>query len=63
MRNVGLIFIREFQAYFSTPLAYIFIVIFLMLAGLLTFFMGVTWSVTKLTSCPFSNSILGYIFF
>ena len=40
MRNVGLIFIREFQAYFSTPLAYIFIVIFLMLAGLLTFFMG-----------------------
>ncbi|GIR54179.1 MAG: hypothetical protein CM15mP62_16500 [Rhodospirillaceae bacterium] len=40
MRNVGLIFIREFQAYFSTPLAYIFIVIFLMLAGLLTFFYG-----------------------
>ena len=40
MRNVSLIFIREFQAYFSTPLAYIFIVIFLMLAGLLTFFMG-----------------------
>ena len=40
MRNVGLIFTREFHAYFATPLAYIFIVIFLMLAGLLTFFMG-----------------------
>ena len=40
MRNVKLIFIREFAAYFATPLAYVFIVIFLMLAGLLTFFMG-----------------------
>ena len=40
MRNASLIFSREFQAYFATPLAYIFIVIFLMLAGLLTFFMG-----------------------
>ncbi|MBH69112.1 MAG: ABC transporter permease [Rhodospirillaceae bacterium] len=40
MRNTGLIFSREFRAYFGTPLAYIFIVIFLMLAGLLTFFMG-----------------------
>ena len=40
MRNVRLIFIREFSAYFATPLAYVFIVIFLMLAGLLTFFMG-----------------------
>lgn len=40
MHNTALIFKREFQAYFATPLAYIFIVIFLMLAGLLTFFMG-----------------------
>ena len=40
MHNTSLIFKREFQAYFATPLAYIFIVIFLMLAGLLTFFMG-----------------------
>lgn len=40
MRNVRLIFRREFAAYFATPLAYIFIVIFLVLAGLLTFFLG-----------------------
>ena len=40
MRNVGLIFHREFAAYFATPLAYIFIVVFLVLAGLLTFFLG-----------------------
>ena len=31
---------RELGAYFSTPLAYVFIVIFLALSGALTFFMG-----------------------
>ena len=31
---------RELAAYFSTPLAYVFIVIFLSLSGALTFFMG-----------------------
>ena len=31
---------RELAAYFSTPLAYIFIVIFLALAGAMTFFLG-----------------------
>ena len=40
MRNVMLITRREFAAYFATPLACIFIVIFLLLAGLLTFFLG-----------------------
>lgn len=34
------IFKRELVSYFSTPLAYVFIVIFLMLAGALTFFLG-----------------------
>ncbi|MDA1310074.1 MAG: ABC transporter permease subunit [Proteobacteria bacterium] len=40
MRNVNLVFRREFAAYFATPLAYIFIVIFLALAGILTFRLG-----------------------
>ena len=40
MHNTQLIFQREFAAYFATPLAYIFIVIFLALAGLLTFRLG-----------------------
>ena len=40
MRNIGLIFRRELAAYFATPLAYIFIIIFLVLAGTLTFFVG-----------------------
>ena len=40
MANTLVIFRREFQAYFSTPLAYVFIVIFLALTGSLTFYMG-----------------------
>jgi len=40
MRNVALITRRELRGYFATPLAYIFIVIFLVLAGALTFFVG-----------------------
>lgn len=40
MRNIAVIFRREFVAYFTTPLAYVFIVIFLVMAGLLTFFVG-----------------------
>lgn len=31
---------RELQAYFSTPVAYVFIVIFLILAGTFTFYLG-----------------------
>ena len=40
MRAIWTIFRRELGAYFATPLAYVFIVIFLLLAGALTFFMG-----------------------
>jgi len=40
MSNVLTIFRREFAAYFSTPLAYVFIVIFLALSGAFTFYMG-----------------------
>lgn len=40
MQNVATIFRREFSAYFSTPLAYVFIVIFLALSGSFTFFLG-----------------------
>src|ERR1051326_8822926 len=31
---------RELASYFATPLAYVFIVVFLVLAGILTFFVG-----------------------
>jgi ABC-2 type transport system permease protein len=34
------VFNRELASYFTTPLAYVFIIIFLVLAGVLTFFVG-----------------------
>lgn len=40
MGTVGVIFRRELAAYFTTPVAYVFIVIFLVLAGSLTFYYG-----------------------
>ena len=40
MRNIWIITKRELAAYFSTPLAYVFIVTFLAGAGAVTFFMG-----------------------
>jgi ABC-2 type transport system permease protein len=40
MRNVGIIARRELASYFATPLAYIFILIFLMLASAFTFYLG-----------------------
>ena len=40
MRSTMVIFRRELASYFATPLAYVFIVIFLVMAGALTFFLG-----------------------
>jgi ABC-2 type transport system permease protein len=40
MHRTFAVFRRELGGYFATPLAYVFIVIFLVLAGVLTFFVG-----------------------
>ena len=40
MRNLGIIFRRELSSYFATPLAYIFVVIFLIMNGIFTFDLG-----------------------
>ncbi len=40
MRNVGIIMRRELASYFATPLAYIFILIFLILSSAFTFSLG-----------------------
>ncbi|BBK33895.1 ABC-2 type transport system permease protein [Stella humosa] len=40
MRTTWVVFRRELASYFATPVAYVFIVIFLALAGSLTFFLG-----------------------
>jgi len=38
--NMPAIFKREFTAYFATPIAYVFIVIFLFMTGVFTFYLG-----------------------
>jgi ABC-2 type transport system permease protein len=40
MNGVLAVFKRELKSYFSTPIAYVFIVIFLMLSGVFTFYFG-----------------------
>jgi len=40
MNQIRIIFKRELAAYFSTPLAFVFIVIFQLLAGAFTFYLG-----------------------
>ncbi len=40
MRGVSAVFRRELAGYFSTPLAYVFIVIFLATTGVFTFYLG-----------------------
>ncbi|HKL54395.1 MAG TPA: ABC transporter permease subunit [Wenzhouxiangellaceae bacterium] len=38
--NLSVIFKRELESYFATPVAYVFIVIFLIMAGAFTFYLG-----------------------
>lgn len=40
MTGTASVFKRELKAYFATPLAYVFIVIFLMMTGVFTFYVG-----------------------
>jgi ABC-2 type transport system permease protein len=40
MNPILILFQRELRAYFATPVAYVFIVIFLLLAGSFTFYLG-----------------------
>ncbi len=40
MRKVAIVFRRELASYFATPLAFVFIVIFLVLAGAFAFYLG-----------------------
>ena len=39
-RNISAIFKRELSGYFGSPVAYVFIVIFLLLTGFFTFYIG-----------------------
>ena len=51
MRNVVLIAKRELKSYFATPVAFVFIVIFLALTGAFAFFMGGFFSRGQAARC------------
>ena len=55
MKNISIIFRRELQGYFATPVAYVFIVIFLVLSGALTFHMGNFYERGQADLIPFFN--------
>src|ERR1041384_3150153 len=55
MRNVMILFRREFASYFATPLALVFIVIFLVAAGALTFGLGGFYARGQADLAPFFN--------
>ncbi|MGB4248174.1 MAG: ABC transporter permease subunit [Pseudohongiellaceae bacterium] len=53
MRNLGIIFKRELAGYFATPLAYVFIVIFLVMSGIFTFDLGAFYMRGQADLMPF----------
>ena len=53
MNNIKAIFRREFAAYFATPVAYVFIVIFLFLMGVFTFYIGAFYERNQADLEPF----------
>ena len=55
MNLVGALFRRELRSYFATPVAYVFIVIFLMLMGAFTFYLGGFYERAQADLRPFFN--------
>ena len=55
MSSFNVVLSRELKSYFATPLAYVFIVIFLMLSGAFTFFMGGFYERGQADLWPFFN--------
>jgi len=55
MSSVGIILRRELRSYFATPLAYVFIVIFLVLANVFTFNLGGFYERGQADLAPFFN--------
>lgn len=53
MNNIKAIFKREFAGYFATPVAYVFIVIFLFLMGVFTFYLGAFYERNQADLEPF----------
>ncbi len=55
MRPIAIIFRRELTSYFATPLAYVFILIFLVLAAAFTFYLGGFYERGQADLAPFFN--------
>jgi ABC-2 type transport system permease protein len=55
MSNVSILFKREFSSFFATPVAYVFIGIFLVLSGVFTFFVGGFYERGQADLLPFFN--------
>jgi ABC-2 type transport system permease protein len=55
MRNIGIVFRRELASYFATPLALVFIVIFLVLASAFAFYLGGFYERGQADLAPFFN--------
>lgn len=55
MNATVVIFKRELNSYFATPVAYVFIVIFLLLAGAFTFYLGNFYERGQADLAPFFN--------
>ncbi|MEX0941133.1 MAG: ABC transporter permease subunit [Pseudomonadales bacterium] len=55
MIGLNVIVKREFGSYFSTPLAYVFIFIFLVLSGMFTFYLGNFYEREQADLMPFFN--------
>lgn len=53
MKGLSQVFRRELNGYFATPVAYVFIVIFLFLAGLFPFYLGNFWERGQADLKPF----------
>ena len=63
MGLVFTLFRRELSSFFATPVAYVFITIFLILSAVFTFLSVVFTNVGKLIYCPFSIFTHGFICF
>jgi ABC-2 type transport system permease protein len=55
MGNICILFRREFSSFFATPVAYVFIGIFLVLSGVFTFFVGGFYERGQADLLPFFN--------
>ncbi|MES2818524.1 MAG: ABC transporter permease subunit [Pseudomonadota bacterium] len=55
MKQLPVLFKRELASYFATPLAYVFIVIFLVLSGVFTFYLGGFYESDQASLAAFFN--------